>query len=168
MTREEQVKAIVDALERVDDESCVYLNLDTGEMEYFTEEILSAAEELEEDPPDEGQSSNWFGEAVREAREVVDSDRWVTLPSKYELNDYRVMRNFCLEVEDEGFRDELLNAISGRGAFRWFRDLVRRRGVEKEWFGFREAARGRIALEWLEDNGFTDPDERQIRFRHDG
>jgi hypothetical protein len=35
------------------------------------------------------------------------------------------MERFCLSVDDEDIRDDLCNAIRGRGAFRYFKLTVR-------------------------------------------
>ena len=46
-------------------------------------------------------------------------------------------------------REELLDAIHGRGAFRSFRSAIRRLDVEDEWFRFRKLAFEEIAKDWL-------------------
>ena len=40
----------------------------------------------------------------------------------------------------EWVRQELLEAIHGAGAFRMFRSTIRRLGIEKSWYLFREEA----------------------------
>jgi hypothetical protein len=49
--------------------------------------------------------------------------------------------------------DRLSRAISGRGAFRRFKDEIIRLGVEKEWYAFEEDTHKRIAIRWCEENG---------------
>jgi hypothetical protein len=41
---------------------------------------------------------------------------------------------------------------SGAGAFRNFKDTLRRHGIESAWFAFRAEALREIALNWCEDN----------------
>jgi Arc/MetJ-type ribon-helix-helix transcriptional regulator len=41
-------------------------------------------------------------------------------------------------------------AIHGAGAFRMFRSTIRRLGIEKSWYRFREEALAGIARDWLE------------------
>jgi hypothetical protein len=62
------------------------------------------------------------------------------------------MQDFSRSVGSDGIRDELLRAISGAGAFRNFKDTVRRLGVESAWFAFRADALRQIALDWCEEN----------------
>jgi hypothetical protein len=63
------------------------------------------------------------------------------------------MKSFCLSVKNTGHREELLDAIHGRGAFRHFRSTAERLGLVDDWYKYREAAFGRIATEWLEAAG---------------
>jgi hypothetical protein len=62
-------------------------------------------------------------------------------------------------VADDDQRDELLDAIRGRGAFRRFKDAIHRFGIADEWYRFREEAFEEIAADFLEVNG--------IKFRRD-
>jgi hypothetical protein len=50
------------------------------------------------------------------------------------------------------YREDLLNAIHGPGAFRNFKDTLRRHGIESSWFAFRTEALKQIALGWCEEN----------------
>jgi hypothetical protein len=50
-------------------------------------------------------------------------------------------------------REELEQAIVGRGAFRRFEETIHRRGVEEEWYQFREKVFRKMAITWLEANG---------------
>ena len=43
-------------------------------------------------------------------------------------------------------------AIHGAGAFRMFKSVIRRRGMEKDWHSFRDRALEQIAREWCEEN----------------
>ena len=65
------------------------------------------------------------------------------------------MRDFGESVTSDRIREELLNAIHGAGAFRYFKDTLRRRRMESAWFAFRTAALTEIARDWCEENGVT-------------
>jgi len=41
------------------------------------------------------------------------------------------MEEFSKSVESARIREDLINAISGKGAFRYFKDTIRRYGIEK-------------------------------------
>jgi hypothetical protein len=55
-------------------------------------------------------------------------------------------------LESDDIRDQLSRAIHGAGAFRNFKDTVRRVGIESAWFAFRAEALREIALGWCEEN----------------
>jgi hypothetical protein len=64
-------------------------------------------------------------------------------------------------VGPERFSNDLLNAIRGKGAFRYFKDTLYRYRREKEWFAFREEALRDIAIEWCEKNGIEYVEDRR-------
>ena len=46
-------------------------------------------------------------------------------------------------------RKELRDAIHGSGAFRMFRNAIRRLGLEEAWYQFRNSVFEEIAHDWL-------------------
>jgi hypothetical protein len=62
------------------------------------------------------------------------------------------MQDFSCSVESDRIREELLRVIHGAGAFRNFKDTLRRYGIEPAWFAFRAGALRQIALDWCEEN----------------
>ena len=65
------------------------------------------------------------------------------------------MQEFALQVESDSAREELLSAIRGKGAFRYFKDTLRRRRMEPQWHEFRAQALRQIAIDWCEENGLA-------------
>jgi hypothetical protein len=63
------------------------------------------------------------------------------------------MERFCLSVDKEQHRKRLLDAISGKGAFRRFKDMAHRLGVIQDWYRYRDAAIEKIAAEFLDGEG---------------
>jgi hypothetical protein len=55
-------------------------------------------------------------------------------------------------VESDRIREDLLYALHGAGAFRHFKHTVRRCGIEKDWFAFRDESLRAIAVEWCEEH----------------
>jgi hypothetical protein len=64
------------------------------------------------------------------------------------------MERYIATVEDTEFRQRLISAIDGKGAFRRFKDVLMNFPVDRErWFTFR-SERLRTAMEaWLEAHG---------------
>src|SRR5215467_5310179 len=112
-----------DILEGIDfqsDAQSSFLNLTTGEVVSITDEELRAAENdapLEDFPA-------WQHDAMRIAGEIVDTEHYLPLPDRFEINEYSIIERFCLSVDDEDMRDDLCDAIRGRGAFRRFKDRM--------------------------------------------
>lgn len=78
---------------------------------------------------------------------------------------YRDLATFTSLVRDPRARDLLERAISGRGAFRRFKDtLFDFQELREAWFAFHDARMLRRALQWLADKGVIDHQvaEREI------
>lgn len=143
------LRDVIDALDMATDTLSSYLNRKTGEVVSLTEDTMMMAE----DDDDLDGISQWEREEVIRAREVMDSDDCIGLPGRYEIDEYRIMEDFCHTLEDEGLKEDLLYAIEGRGAFHRFRDTIHRRGIEKDWYKYRDGKLKEIAVDWLKTNG---------------
>ena len=141
---------IIDALEMQLDEFSSFLDCDTGQVETVSDELLGEAEAREDKGTDlpAWQKQEW--ETVR--RIVSAPDRYQSLPSKFDVHEWAIMQNFSRSIQSDRIREELLFALHGAGAFRNFKDTVRRCGIESEWFAFRAEALKQIALNWCEEN----------------
>ena len=145
------LKRVAEELDLVHDEVTVYLDTRTVEFVAMgTEEMLAA--ESEEDP---GHYPEWQRESILKAREVLESHAFIPLPSKFDIHEWDFMRQFCLSVDKEDLREDLLDAIHGTGAFRRFRLLIDRYDLEQAWYRFRLGVLQEIAVEWLEENGLS-------------
>jgi hypothetical protein len=149
--RQVKLTDIIEGMDCQSDERSAFLNLTTGDVVSVTDEELRAAENDAplEDFPD------WQHDAIRIAGEIIETDHYLPLPDTFEINEYRIMERFCLAREDEDMRDDLCNAIRGRGAFRYFKDRIRAYGITDEWYQYRDAALQEIAIAWCEAHGIA-------------
>jgi hypothetical protein len=148
---------IVDALEMQFDESLSFLDRETGQVETVSKELLSAAEEGEDDGDAYETDEEW------ELAKLIASsgDRFLSLPTKFDVHEWAIMEEFSQSLKSPGIREDLLHAIHGAGAFRNFKYLVKRHGVDQTWFAFRTEALKQIALDWCEENQVElHPDQR--------
>jgi len=132
-----------------------YINVKTGELFSLTHDEIRALENGTEDRV----YGPWMTEEMlQKVREVLESDDYIELPSSFDINDYQIMKRFCLSVKDEALRDELLDAIHRKGAFRRFRAIISRHDIEDDWYRFRDEKLKEIAADFLEahDIPFTD------------
>lgn len=89
----------------------------------------------------------------------LDPERYLMLPSSFEIHEWAILRDFCVGVADGDVRAQLLRALHGRGAFRATKDVLYRYGLEQAWYAARQHALERIASEWLASHGLgPDPD----------
>ncbi len=128
-----------------------YLNRETGEVAVISLEdirILDSDGDTEESDLPEWQLAN-----LVLTRDVLESDDWVRLPSRFDIHEWALMEEFSESVNDAALRDELLAAIRGAGAFRHFKDAVARHDIRESWLDFKLAALERLAATWLDRLG---------------
>lgn len=105
----------------------------------------------------------WPQSAIEYAEEVgeIDEDdddleRWLWVECEGSHDGYRDMEWFIADLDDPEFAHQLAIAISGRGAFRRFKDvLFDRPDLMSRWYAFsNDRQRGR-ARSWLATEGYT-------------
>lgn len=126
-----------------------YIHRETGEVLSLTRTELAIAEGEEDDDLGLGLSE----EDLAKLREVVETDRWLSLPDQFEIHEWEIMRSFAYTVEDKGVHQEILRALGGGGAFRRFKDAVADHGLRERWFEFRKKALMEIARGALDAAG---------------
>src|SRR6267378_5705605 len=139
---------VIEALEMAAEECAHYLDKRTGEIVMITNEEMEAAEEDEliSEYPD------WQREAILKAREILKSENFIAVPDQFDIHEYKIMEEFCLEFENRQVGEHLLRLIKGSGAFGRFKDGIYSLGVEKDWYQFRRTKIEKIAIEWLGKN----------------
>jgi len=140
---------IVDAFDEQSEESTSHLNIKTGKIVTVMGEYKLAVE----DGVDLSDETDWLRDEVETAADVMESDDYLTLPTQFDIHEYRIIERFCLSLDDDDLRDQMLNAISGRGAFRMFKDGIHRHNIADDWYRYRQAAFREIAIEWCQRNG---------------
>mgnify|MGYP001168653645 FL=1 len=151
-----KLSEIVGEMELQHDQGSLYLNQKTGEVVLLIDiEMLTAEEEESSEELPE-----WQREAKKVAKDILENrGNYVELPSKVEINEYRIMEDFCHSVEDRGISENLFDAIKGRGAFGRFKDNIVRMGIEARWYKYKNETLKRMAIEWCKDNHIDYIDE---------
>jgi len=139
---------IVDALEMQFDEYPSYLDLDTCQVVTVSQDLLLEAEESDGEPD----LLDWQDDEWEIAKRIVSTERFQRLPTKFDVHEWEIMQDFSNSVESGGIREDLLRAIHGPGAFRNFKDTIRRHNIDAAWFAFRSEALRQIARDWCEEN----------------
>ncbi len=148
-----------------------YLNLETGEVVSVSDEERGILETIYEFYYDNLTQTvdweeafekklipDWQRELLQQADEVEAGlgSRFISIPSETSYEGYQDMEAFIDTVRNPHLYESLERAIIGRGAFRYFKDVLLDFPAQRErWFQFkRERLKERI-LEWLEEYDIT-------------
>jgi hypothetical protein len=145
-----------------------YLDLETGEVVSVSDEERQLLESIYESYYDEQsrtvdwenafekeQVPDWQREQLQIADRVEagSGSRFITIPAEGTREGYRDMEAFIATVQCSGLQERLDRAISGRGAFRYFKDVLLDYPTEREcWFQFKRDRLQQRILGWLEAN----------------
>jgi hypothetical protein len=145
-------------------ETSRYLDLETGQVVEIMDETRRELERIyeahdpEEQPFDlakilqQQDLPEWQQQMLLEADQVEAQygSRYIGVSHADPHEGYRDMEDFVVTVEDERLQDQLWRAISGRGAFRCFKDVLAGHFREQErWYAFKDARLEQRVLDWL-------------------
>jgi hypothetical protein len=142
---------IVEQLEMTTDTGNSFLNRTTGELFYMPDDIFGYVEDADEND-DYQDLAEWERELVLIAKDINETNNYVRLPGKFDLNEYDIMEKFCLSIGDDKLREMLYYSIKGSGAFRRFKENIRSYGIEADWFEYKKDELRRVAIDWCESN----------------
>jgi Uncharacterised protein family (UPF0158) len=152
-----------------------YLDLETGRIIMITEDVHRWLEKIyEQMQSQEGGEPIDFATALEQCN-VPDGEkdllrvadqieagygtRYAPVPEADTHQDFRDMEDFIVTVRNERLQDRLWRAISGRGAFRYFKDVLADHPREREcWFKFKDARVRQRVLDWLDAQGIEPGD----------
>ena len=145
---------IVQEMQIISDTMTVYFQRSTGKFIMVTDEYIYAAEsdaQLDDRP-------EWEQKVIRETAEFLaredDGDN-VPLPSRCDIHEYAIMERYCSTVDNRKIANELFRSISGKRAFRRFKDALHMHGIEKSWYAYKDGVYKEIAREWCEEHGIS-------------
>lgn len=125
-------EALEDAFENNAPEVHSYLHLETGEVIRIVDGIA-----------DPGMHQRVMKDSIYLRIDPVSS-----------REQYRWMERFLATVDEPEFRDQLVRAIDGKGAFRRFKDVLMNYPVDRErWFAFRSERLRSCMDAWLAAHG---------------
>ncbi len=152
MTKRAVLAYLVDGLEEQSDTLFPFLDTETGEVVLMQDETLSMAEE---DPAEIESLQGWQKEDAQLALSILTTDRYLQLPARFDVDEYRIMRDFCDEVESDKARAALQSAMQGQRAFRRFKDTLFALNLMDSWHIYRRNAFEEILRTWCEEHGIT-------------
>lgn len=146
-----------------------YLDLDSGKILTFSEEILQKVEAaLCDEDIDEGieyiefdeepELTDWMEDEVELALEILieQNERYVRIPERTSASAYRTMSGFIETVHETVLRENLSEALKGKGAFRKFKDILIDSPKErKRWHGYNAKEMKKEIIAWLHSLGIN-------------
>ncbi len=149
-----KIKDVVDCLEEISDEIIQLYNTKTGEFTCYTQDEFANLDEnglekvLEECP-------EWKKESYIKLNDYFtaeDDNKYIYLPTKFEVDDVQIIREFIYELENKEIAEQLQSCINQKGMFRKFKDRLNELGIEKQYYQYREKCLKEIAIGWCVDN----------------
>lgn len=142
---------LIGEMQMQSEEWSVYYRRSTGEFIGIKDEYAGVVEDGDylNDRPD------WEREEIERTAEVLEHLRepdFVSLPSKYEIHEYSIMEDFCHTVKNPKVANDLFSSISGKGAFRRYKDAIRRHGIQEQWHRFKDESFKEIGRQWCRDH----------------
>ncbi|MDR0470214.1 MAG: hypothetical protein LBH79_00630 [Nitrososphaerota archaeon] len=126
------LKEVAEEFKDITAGSRLFYNKETGEFEYYNEN---------------------FGDAVDVKK--YEADVWVASPTAQDINEYEIMTDFAKQIADAQLQHRLIVALSGKGAFRRFRDTCLNTGLSEAWEKFKHKEYVAIAKEWCNNTGLS-------------
>lgn len=135
MTMKIKLQQVIDAIEEADDNWTGFYDSQTGETVWLGDRD--------------------FDDDYEETEELIETseNRFYRFPTKFDIHEYSIMEDFVDDLPTGAIRNELMNAIRGRGAFRRFKDGINYHGIEQQWYDYQADAYKRIAIWWCRDEG---------------
>ena len=79
-------------------------------------------------------------------------EKSIMLPTRYDINEYEMMKDFVETIEDIRLQNQLYISLNGSGAFRRFKDTCINSDIINDWYKFRDEKYKEIAINWCKEN----------------
>ena len=122
-----ELDKVIEALKFTNNEIKYYYNPDTEEIFMSN---LGEFEKLTED----------------ELKELFEKS--IMLPTRYDINEYKMMQDFVKTIKDKEIKNQLYNSLYDKGAFRRFKDTC----SSFNMYNFRNGRYKEIAINWCKKN----------------
>ena len=137
------LKQVIDAVESASEVYTVLYDTQTGKTVYLPDKIITGERD----------------EALEELIENAPTGRFLHFPTKYEIHEYSIMESFIETLPPGAARQELAQAIRGKGTFRRFKNGIYYHRLDQQWYTYRDLAYREIAIRWCKDKEIEYMDE---------
>lgn len=145
-----KLEEVIDQLEFASDHHYSFFNRKTGEIYVIPEDMEIYYEyDLEADD----YTPEWQKELILVIKDMKQNpDDYVQFPDRFYINEYSIMKRFCLSLKDEKLRKIMYRSIKGKGAFRRFKKNIYKYGIADDWYKFKDEALKELAIQWCKEN----------------
>lgn len=145
-----KIKEVLEALIYTEDDCTTYVNKITGELATISDEESNYAhEELDETVPE------WIVAGRPRVKQILESEDYLEMPSKYDLHEENMMTSFCDTVEKEDVKNYLLKTLKGNHAAENFSQTIDKFDLGKKWIAHRDNSMKEIAIKFLDDHSIA-------------
>ena len=97
--------------------------------------------------------SDWDSELSEEPEDIDDDEKYLELPNPRDLDlGRRLVMRFAADRLNDRY-DEVAAIFSRKGAYRRFKDYLRRIGALESWYEYENEAQEKALREWCVANG---------------
>jgi hypothetical protein len=98
---------------------------------------------------------DWQRENIEKAINIIEDENetFLDFTLRNEYHEYEIVEEFIGTISDDEVREELSEAIQGKGAFRRFKDGIREYEVEQQWYGFQGKKVKRVSYRMVRREG---------------
>ncbi len=96
-----------------------------------------------------------FFDSYLDDMDDLDYDDLISIPDRYDINEYKMMQDYIELIEDETIRNALYISIRGKGAFSRFKDMLYNYDLLKEWYEYKNIRYENIAISWCIKNNIN-------------
>lgn len=160
--------ALMAAFEYSSPEISYYLDLETGEVLMVADQTRWHLEAIYEEFFDLDSEDafdlaklvaqlglpDWQQQTLLEADQIEEAyiTRYISIPQITSHEGYNDMQSFIPTVKDRQLQEKLWYAISGKGAFKRFKDILLDYPAERQrWFDFKNEMLEKRVVDWLEE-----------------
>jgi len=155
-----------------------FLDIETGDVIILSEDIIERAqkvlcenidddmaeyEEVEFD--EETDLPDWMEEEIELALDIFlhEKGRYVRIPERNSREAYEAMQEFAQRLEDKPLQEEVKAILSGKGAFRKFKDALEPYPKERKmWYGYNAKSARKEIEDWLQSIGIQQGQEETL------
>jgi hypothetical protein len=135
----------IDHIQSSNDQTVSYMDRETGSFQQFNKQEV----ELFDLGAGIGNLPGWQQAIYDQYHQVEESERYIRLPSNWEMHEVEVMADFFDKIAHTALDAELLNHTRVSGSLTRFHAALKRHQLEEAWQHFRNLTFKQIACDWL-------------------